>query len=147
MRSVSLIVLMAIVAVTGCGSKYKVVPVSGRITFDGEPMPNVNILTQPVSNTAQNNAPGPGSYGHTDADGRFSLELQNEPTPGAVPGKCLITIVEKPFSQDPSSDVVTREDRRTRIPFEYSSNMVTFDIPAEGTDAMNFDLKSERRRR
>ena len=140
------LVLIAVLAATGCGSKYKVVPVSGTITLNGKPLPDVTILTQPVSQTAENNAPGPGSYGKTDAEGRFTLELQNEPTPGAVPGKCIITVVEKAHSADPTSDVVTREDRRTRIPPEYRENSVTYDIPEDGTDAMNIDIDTKKRR-
>ena len=147
MRTCAFIVMIALLAAPGCGSKYKVVPVSGTITLNGEPLPDVTILTQPVSKSAENNSPGPGSYGKTDADGRFTLELQNEPTPGAVPGKCVITVVEKAHSQDPSSDEVTRADRRTRIPPEFRENRVTYDIPPEGTDAMDINIDTKKKRR
>ena len=120
-------------------------PVSGRITINGEPFPNVTILTQPVGESEN---PGPGSYGLTDEDGRFSLELQiDEGNAGAVPGKCVITLVQKGHSDDPTSDEISREDVRTKIPWDYRNNQVTFDIPEDGTDAMDFDLDTKKRRK
>ena len=146
MRAASPFVVLVVVIAAGCGSKYTVVPVSGTIQLDGKPLAGATILTQPIG-PAENDAPGPGSYGHTDADGRFSLELQSEPTPGAVPGDCVITITERGHSEDPSSDVITREEYRSRIPDEFRDGMFRYTIPEEGSDSMNFDLKSERRRR
>ena len=68
MRSVFLVpIVLWLAAVSGCGSKYSVVPVSGTITFNDKPLVGATILTQPVSSTAENDAPGPGSYGKTDS--------------------------------------------------------------------------------
>ena len=146
MRATSHFIVLVVAIAAGCGSKYTVVPVRGTIQLDGKPLEGATILTQPIG-PAENNAPGPGSYGHTDAEGRFTLELQNEPTPGAVPGVCVIMITEKGHSEDPTSDVITREDYRSRIPDEFRDGTYKYTIPEEGTDAMDLDLKSERRRR
>ena len=139
-------ILLSLVVVSGCGSKYEVVPVSGSIMFNGEPLANATILTQPVGKNADNNMTGPGSFGKTDAEGRFSLELQNEPTPGAVPGECVIMITEKGHSDNPSSDVITREDLRSRLPDKYRNGKTTYTIPEGGTDSMDIIIETKKRR-
>ena len=147
MRSVFLVpIVLWLATVGGCGSKYSVVPVSGTITFNDKPLVNATILTQPVSQTAENDAPGPGSFGKTDAEGRFALELQNEPTPGAVPGKCVIMITEKGHSDNPASDEISREDYRSRLPDQYRNGKFTYTIPEDGTDAMDIIIETGKRR-
>lgn len=138
---------ISVVAVTGCGSKYDVVPVSGTIFFNGEPLSGATILTQPVGKAAENNKTGPGSFGKTDEDGKFSLELQNEPTPGAVPGECVILITEKGHADDPTSDVITRDDLRSRIPDEYRTGKKTITIPEAGTDTLEIVIETKKKRR
>ena len=90
---------------------------------------------------------GPGSFGKTDAEGRFSLELQNEPTPGAVPGECVIMITEKGHSEDASSDVITRDDLRSRIPDEYRTGGKTYTIPEKGHGRHEYRHRDEETRR
>ena len=116
MRAASPVFVLVVAIAAGCGSKYTVVPVRGTIQLDGKPLEGATILTQPIG-PAENDAPGPGSYGHTDADGRFSLELQNEPTPGAVPGDCVITITESghnPTESDKGAVKSSSDSRRYR---------------------------------
>jgi hypothetical protein len=64
---------------------------------------------------------------------------------GAIPGQHRIYITPEGFSDDPSSD----EQRRMRnpLPPEYVDGTVTFDIPADGTDQMNFRIQTRGRRR
>jgi hypothetical protein len=138
-------VCLGLAALAGCGSEYEVVPVSGTITLDDKPLADATINTQPVG-TTERPEPGPGSYGHTDADGRFSLELQSEPTPGAVVGQHRIYITMKGFSEDPTSDESTRADFNPLPPMYYDGTL-TADIPDGGTDQFNFDLQSRMRRR
>src|SRR5262249_54064491 len=76
-----------VVAFAGCNSEpYRVAPVTGRVTLDGKPVPQLAVMFQPVA-TDGNTNPGPGSYGVTDADGRYSMKLVGKETPGAVIGK------------------------------------------------------------
>jgi hypothetical protein len=65
MRRSSFFVLL--VLLLGCGgSGPEVAPVSGRITVDGQPMENVDIVFQPDESKSP-------SYGRTDKDGRYTL--------------------------------------------------------------------------
>ena len=132
---------------SGCGAKYDVVPVSGTITLNGEPLAGATILTQPVSAKAENDRTGPGSFGKTDDQGHFSLELQtDDATPGAIPGQCVVMITEKGHSEDATSDVITREDLRSRVPREYRDGGYTYTIPDGGTDAMDIEIETKKRR-
>ncbi len=130
---------------SGCGSDYTVVPASGRITLNGEPLANATITTQPVG-TNEDSTPGPGSFARTDEDGRFTLELQLEKSiPGAVIAEHRITIIKQGHAADPSSDVATRIE--APLPEDYRNGTVRFTVPEGGTDQMNFEIDTRRRRR
>ena len=114
--------LLVISVLLGCGSKYDVVPASGRITLDGEPLANASIFTQPTNRDT--NTPGPGSAALTDDNGEFELEFQSEDKKGAVPGDTRITIVEngeKKVSSDDTGCLLytspsPRDKRQSRMP-------------------------------
>lgn len=70
----------------GCGqSGPKLVPVSGVVTLDGQPLSDAGILFQPIGG-------GPPASGTTDASGRFTLRTQNRP--GAVLGEHRVSITK-----------------------------------------------------
>lgn len=121
--------------VVGCGSEYAVVPVSGRVTLDGQPLDGAAVTFQPTGG----GNPGPGSYGRTDADGRYSLKMVTDDTPGALPGKHMVTI-------STSGDSTETDDSgrllSERVPSPYNDLGVETDVPAGGTDAANFDLQT-----
>jgi len=77
---------------TGCDGRT-VVPVSGRITFDGQPLADAIVLFQPIRGTAN---PGTGSIGRTDADGRFVLRQIQPDRRGALVGWHHVTILAAP---------------------------------------------------
>lgn len=135
--------LLAVSMLLGCGSKYDVVPVSGRITLDDEPLVNASIFTQPTNRETKN--PGPGSGGLTDENGEFVLEFQTESKLGAIPGDTRITIVEN--AEQKASNDDTGVAFKRKVPQEYRDGKVNYTIPEEGTDAMNFDLSSKKKRR
>lgn len=139
-----LLLLTPLLGVLGCGPGYKIVNASGRITLDGKPLKNATILTQPIG-TEENPTPGPGSFGKTDADGRFVLEFQHEDQEGASPGPVRIKITEN--AKERASNDDTTEVIRSGIPLDYQEMKIEYEIPEEGTDAMDFEMKSERRRR
>lgn len=128
----------------GCGSKYDLVPVSGTVTLDGKPLADVTIFTQPTD--PENPEPGPGSVARTDADGNFELELQagKEQVMGAIAGTVRITIIENGEAKASNDD--SGQAFRRKVPVEYRDGMVKYDIPAEGTDAMNIEIETKKRR-
>lgn len=142
-----IIALLGLVGFTGCGRGYKIVPVSGTVKLDGKPLSNAMVLTQPLSD-GDNLTPGPGSIANTDDQGRFVLELQTEPIVGAVPGKAHVKIVEVGEQKAANDDSVDSSVLRSKVPLDYQEgNKVEIEIPEEGTDSLDFDLKGERRRR
>lgn len=81
----------------GCDGR-SVVPVSGRVTFNGEPVENAIVLFQPIDDREN---PGTGSTGRTDVDGRFTLRQIQPDRPGAWPGKHRVRITRAPMSGQP----------------------------------------------
>ena len=65
------------IGLTGCGDpSTSIVPVSGTVTFDGQPLDNAEVVFAPIEKANEINA-GPASVGRTDDNGRFSLSLQS----------------------------------------------------------------------
>src|SRR5262249_16860770 len=91
--------------VTGCSQgPYQGAQVSGQVTLNGKPLANAAVLFQPVAVEGNIN-PGPGSYGVTDQEGRYTMVLVGKETKGAVVGKHKVRIANHdPTPQDPSED-------------------------------------------
>ncbi len=123
----------------GCGSGSSYVPVSGVITLDGSPASGLNINTQPISTAAHPN-PGSGSYGKTDAQGRYSLEVVEPITPGAIAGEHRVTITRIGSTEHRATDEMVRE---AYWPKRYADGSLRLTVPAEGTNGANFDLTSD----
>ncbi|MEM7455795.1 MAG: carboxypeptidase-like regulatory domain-containing protein [Planctomycetota bacterium] len=77
---------------TGCSSEMFSSPVpppmatvTGKVTLDGVPVANANVVFIPVSFLSQDGHKQYLSYGVTDDDGNFELIKANG-TPGATPG-------------------------------------------------------------
>lgn len=130
----------------GCGSKVKLVPVSGTVTLDDKPLSNVKIITQPIGK-GDDLVPGPGSFAVTDAEGRFTLELQSEPRPGAIPGEHVIRMNEMREQKASSDDTASPADYRTVLPASCRDGSLKFTVPPTGTDQMNFHLRRRRNSR
>jgi hypothetical protein len=147
MRRISWLVAIPVLAVGCSGQDFKVVPVSGRITKNGEPLANVRVVFQPM----EGENPGPGSAGTTDADGRYTLIISSQQFSGkgAVVGKHRVTIGtilpgEGSKPTDPSVGSPDGEPLAGKelIPPEYNQDStLTFDVPAGGTDKADFDLR------
>ena len=142
----SLATIVGLICLVGCGPGYQIVPVSGTVTLDGKPLANAMVLTQPIGE-GEDVTPGPGSFANTDDQGHFVLEMQHEPVVGAVPGKAYVKIVENGEKKVSSDDTVDPTVLRSKVPIEYrEGNNVEISIPEDGTDSLNFDLVSKRRR-
>ncbi|MGQ9576856.1 MAG: hypothetical protein ACUVUC_16255 [Thermoguttaceae bacterium] len=128
-------------AIGGCGKAgYKLAPVSGRVTLDGKPLANIHITFQPVA-VGENLFPGPGSFGRTDSDGRFVLNVADKPPrPGAVVGKHRVTLAPVGEASGEDDEVVKVPNP---IPAKYREKPLEFEVPAGGTDKADFDLTSK----
>src|SRR6267142_1970872 len=75
----------------GCGRKSNVVPVSGRVTVDGQPLANVAINFGPLTGGLDG---AYAAYGKTDGEGRYTLKLVDNGRRGAMVGKNRVTLNE-----------------------------------------------------
>lgn len=126
----------------GCGRDYSVVPVSGTVTRGDTPVANATVRFQPKTEGGSKANPGPGSYGKTDENGKYVLEVQTEAgLKGAVPGKHKVTIE----TGGPASEKALADDSvmpiSTDIPAAFRKG-VMFEVPAGGTDQADFDLNN-----
>ena len=136
-------VLLALVALclSGCGSSedYSLVPVSGTITLDGQPLAGASISFQRECGDA---TVGPGSAAVTDASGKYELKTaEADSRSGAVVGMHVVRITGVQEQRDASDDT-PRPMAKDPVPPRYRDPGLTFDVPADGTDQANFDLTS-----
>ena len=147
MRRISWLLVVPLLAAGCSGDGFKLVPVSGRVTKNGQPLPNVRVVFQPTD--GEN--PGPGSAGTTDADGRYTLVVSSQQYTGngAVVGRHRVSIGtilpgEGAKPTDPSVGTPDGEPLAGKelIPPKYNQDStLTFDVPPGGTDKADFDLK------
>jgi hypothetical protein len=79
--------VVAALAVFGCGHDDSLTPVHGRVFFHGQPLPGGTIVFTP---DAERGGHGPLAIGEIDTEGRFSLRSGDKL--GAVPGWHRVTI-------------------------------------------------------
>jgi hypothetical protein len=121
----------------GCGGPgYKLAPVSGRVTLKGKPLADVKVSFQPSQKGKSE--PGPGSFGTTDADGRYSLKTVTEPpADGAVVGTHVVTFrITTPQSLTTDEAVAPG----IMLPVRAVDGSLSFEVTPEGTDQADFDL-------
>lgn len=132
MKRLALIPL--ILLLVGCGSPYEVAPVSGTVTMNGKPLDNAVVVFQPDGNKEHPN-PGPSSGGRTDSQGRFTLQIEPE-KPGAVVGKHRVLVWTHMDATDDAQEF------QETIPPRYNmESELRFEVPSQGTDQANFELK------
>jgi hypothetical protein len=126
----------------GCGGK-SIVPVSGRVTFDGKPAAGVHVSFQPMGIAGEKN-PGGGSYAITDADGRFTLKMVESDAAGAVVGQHRVEVTSR-LVEDNAHDTRSKPaDPKAFIPPKFNrDSKLTFDVPGGGTKDANFDLTTK----
>lgn len=79
---------------TGCGQSgndgitQTLVPMTGIVTMNGQPLANANVLFTPRGSTV-----GQGAYGTTEVDGTYELKHRSEKL-GIEPGEYTVTITK-----------------------------------------------------
>jgi hypothetical protein len=116
----SLAICLMLVVALGCDDGRPArVPVSGRVTIDGQPVTSGSVSFRPPQ--------GRPASGKLDDQGRFTLKTF-EPGDGCVPGKHEVTIH--------STDLLSRTQLRWNVPKKYQSSStsdirVTIDGPKD----------------
>jgi hypothetical protein len=142
--------LWMLVALAGCGQGMPVAPASGVVLLDGTPLANASITTQPIATDSPN--PGPGSFGRTDAEGRFQLELVNPAMRGAIIGEHRVLI--RPNAAVPPaiapqqaesgikvfSDAPLKDTAADKWPASFTDGSLRIQVPSEGTEELRVEL-------
>lgn len=135
----------------GCSGGTTVAPVAGVVTLDGQPLAGASITTQPIATGDQH--PGSGSFGKTDQEGRFELELVTPAKKGAVVGEHRV-MISPPAAEsaareptvnadglqvwsDESSSRKAISDAYRNWPRQLSDGSLRIQVPPEG----NLDLR------
>jgi hypothetical protein len=133
--------VVAAVFATGCGgSSPRLVEVRGRITDGGKAVSGASVTYQPIATSKDNIFPGPGSFGKTDADGRYQLRTFNHELPGAVPGQHRISISLAATGE--ARDFAPAPNAKT-VPAKFVDGSTIVEVPADGPAEMNFDLAQQ----
>lgn len=136
----------------GCGDgKPDVYPVSGRLLYEGEPMPmGATVTFIPI-----NNSTGVSTSGMVDQQGIIDITTF-EDQKGLVPGEYRVIVyqlVEKEPDQvgedgeirppvDADFSVVAPQDRIPEIYSDHTRSPITITVNAEETDLGTIDLKA-----
>ena len=123
-KFVSVLLLLAfVVAGSGCGDgKLKTYPVSGTVTYQGEPLAGATVSFSPKTEGEGNTG-----FAKTDAQGFYQLQTtQGRVNAGTTPGEYYVTIIKVESvgtGKMVVEDGITREEEKTvsRIPEKYSS--------------------------
>jgi hypothetical protein len=139
MRSRMLLSFAFLIA-AGCGGE-RIVPVSGKVTLDGQPLAKATVSFQPVAKPGSLNA-GPASSAKTDTQGHYKLKgIAGQD--GALVGEHRVMISLQ--MNDPNGD-----DRRRggppqidKVPARYNKDTeLKFQVTA-ATDKADFELLSK----
>lgn len=137
----TVVFVLAVISLAGCGSGgFKLVPVSGTVTLDGQPLAGASVSFQPTGSGA---TPGPGSTAVTDASGKYVLKTaETVQRTGAVVGNHVVRI-SAAQDQRAADDDTQRPAAKDPVPAPYRDQGVPFTVPAGGTDKADFQLTSK----
>lgn len=130
---------VSLAVVSGCFSKPQgpqPVPVSGKITLDGQPLAGARVTFDSDQRPA---------VGITSTDGSFKLSL------GALPGEYRVAVGDPPGSGGMTRPMAAPAHGQTEpepvvLPLKYSDPQKTelkFTVPASGTTAADFSLTTK----
>lgn len=126
--------LAAVSLIVGCGGP-DLVSVSGTVTLDDEPLPGAFVTFEPLRSDL-----GLASTGVTNEAGEYTLSCGDRP--GAVSGthRVLITTISPEDYKDEHSTMP-----RDRVPPHYQDGSLTFDVPEDGADGVDWELSTRKR--
>jgi hypothetical protein len=120
--------------ILGCQKGAGNVSVSGRITKDGQALPNAHVTFR-QQDASGNPNPATEAAAETDAEGRYTLKRVQGGASGAVPGeyRVEIQVIER-----------TAQGVRKLIPPKYNEQSeLKFTVPSGGTKEADFDVKTK----
>lgn len=123
---------ITLIGLVGCGSGSGVVPVSGTVTLDGEPLAGALVSFYPQEEGKR------FSTGTTDASGHYELVYTNDQK-GAATGKHTVKITTATVQGEGGPARAPKE----KLPAKYNdASELTVDITSSSSST-NFDLQSK----
>jgi len=123
-------------ALLTAGCHHDVVPVSGRVTLNGQPLAGAVVTFQPMADRNSPRPPATGSVGHTDTQGRFSLRLIEPNQLGAAVGDHTVTISTAKGGSD------AEPAKGERLPKAWRDGSKRFRVPLSGTSQADFNISA-----
>ncbi len=125
--------VFSLILVAGCGrAPDNVGRVSGKVTLDGQPLPNATVVFSPKTAGSQ-------SLAVTDTNGEYSL-LYSSQVRGAEPGEHRVAV--STFTEgDPDGDSPVAKVAE-RVPFKYNLRSELTANVDRGDNVVNFELNS-----
>jgi hypothetical protein len=124
----SLITLLMVFFVSGCGSDSKICKINGTLTYKGKPMPQVYIRFEPDDLKTKST-----SMAVTDENGKFEMMIGS--TPGVFRGKVKV------FCDDPLAAMGSKsplpkeiESAYRELCNKYGSGKSTLELTIEKSD-------------
>jgi hypothetical protein len=134
-----LIFLGLVLTAFGCGGGPRIVPVSGQVTLDGQPLADAQVVFRPDSTELN---PGPASHGKTDAEGRFVLRTMDDHDGAVVgPHKVRVSVVVN----NPSGDKDAPPTEKLPARYSGEGSILRFTVPKDGTKDAHIDLRPHAR--
>jgi hypothetical protein len=121
-RTIPLAVVAASMALFGVGCEPPYSTVKGKVTLEGKALKGALVGFFPEK--------GRGSYGTTDAEGRYEL-MYTDAKPGVPAGKCIVRIT--------TADANTPE----KLPARYHEKSELTEEVKPGDNVFDFDLKKK----
>lgn len=122
MGIVSWALAAGLLIVAGCG--VSLVPVSGKVTLNGEPVANLQVLFEP-----QDSSRGAAGMGFTKADGSFELHYPGSQK-GAPAGDYIVRITptETDDPEAPTVEIPARYNTQSELKATVEAGK-TYDFP------------------
>ena len=143
--SVLVVCVLIVLALRVPAGHGMMVPVSGVVTLDGEPIANIQVLFQPTSGTPADPMFSPGSHGTTNAEGRYKLKWSDGS--GAIYGEHVVTLMYKDPNKMSPEDFINEDGSEEPLVFRLPKNArdgsIRFTVPKGGTDQADFAFRSE----
>lgn len=141
-RNVIRIATLFSITLAGCNGGVPTAKVEGVVSLDGKPLPEIRVLFQPDNKNADTGVTG--SFGLTDAAGKFVLKLSDSQNEGAVVDFHTVTLSDK-LSEDPKDSDAggLGKTTKSRIPVKYTNEPPKFEVKPGKVNQANFELKSK----
>ncbi len=139
-KSLAVLCILVLAAFPGCGSGDSIAKVEGTVTLDGKPLADIRVNFQPENKSDEG---AMGSFGLTDAAGKFGLQMSDGKGQGAAVGRHHVTLADKLAEDAEDSDAGIRKGPKSRIPARYAREGLHFEVKPAIKNQADLELKSK----